>query len=103
MQKFVFWTGVYNLIIGSIFLISGSTNLFRIQAPAVALRLWLPAILVIYLSILLIFCSRHLPERASLVFWEGNTRIAINLPLAWVISWVCPCSRISAQDLLPDR
>lgn len=83
MQKFVFWTGVYNLIVGSVFLIPGSTNIFGIQAPEVALWLWLPAILVIYLGILLIFCSRRLPERASLVFWEGITRIAVFLPLAW--------------------
>lgn len=83
MQKFVFWTGVYNLIVGSVFLIPGSTNLVGIQAPEVMLWLWLPAILVIYLGILLIFCSRRLPERASLVFWEGIARIAVFVPLAW--------------------
>jgi hypothetical protein len=83
MQKFVFWTGVYNLIVGSVFLIPGSTNIFAIQAPDVMLWLWLPAILVIYLGILLILCSRRLAERASLVFWEGIARIAVFVPLAW--------------------
>ncbi len=83
MQKFVFWTGVYNIIIGGSFLIPGLTNLLNIQAPQVALWLYLPAILVIYLGILLIFCSRRLPERASLVFWEGIARIAVFVPLAW--------------------
>ncbi|MCL4263386.1 MAG: hypothetical protein KJ069_09230 [Anaerolineae bacterium] len=83
MQQFVFWTGVYNLIVGSVFLIPGSTNIVGIEAPEVMLWLWLPAILVIYLGILLIFCSRRLAERASLVFWEGIARIAVFIPLAW--------------------
>lgn len=31
MQQFVFWTGVYNLIVGSVFLIPGSTNIVGID------------------------------------------------------------------------
>ncbi len=31
MQQFVFWTGVYNLIVSSVFLIPGSTNLVGID------------------------------------------------------------------------
>jgi hypothetical protein len=83
MQKFVFWTGIYNIVVGIVLLIPGVLNMLGIQPPQPIFWLWLPASLVIYLGIVLIFCSRNLPGRASLVYWESFARLAAFALLAW--------------------
>ena len=75
MQKFVFWTGAYNIFLGASFFIPGLPGLLGIQTTDSNFWLWLPAVLVIYLGILLIFCSRNLRDRGTLVYWEGILRI----------------------------
>lgn len=83
MQTFVFWTGVYNIVLGISFLIPGFAALLGLQEPESIFWLWLPATFVIYLGIMLIFCSRRLTTRAPLVFWEGILRLAAFALLAW--------------------
>lgn len=75
MQKFVFWTGIYNILLGVGFLIPSIPSLSGIQGTSSLFWLWLPAVLVIYLGILLILCSRDLNTRGTLVYWEGILRI----------------------------
>jgi hypothetical protein len=75
MHQFVFWTGIYNIVLASGFLIPGFVRSLGIQLPESNLWLWLPAVLVIYLGLLLVLCSRKLETRATLVYWEGVLRV----------------------------
>ena len=77
MRKFVFGTGVYNVLVGISFLIPGLPSLFGIQTPTSDFWVWLPSFFVIYFGILLIICSRNLSARGTLVIWEGILRIIV--------------------------
>jgi hypothetical protein len=76
MRKFVFWTGVYNVILAVSSLIPAVAKILGLAVPESRFYLWLPGILIIYLGILLILASRNLHDRASLVYWEGILRLA---------------------------
>ena len=82
MKKFVFWTGVYNVLLGLGFLLPPLVEFLGVPVPESAVWVQLPATFVIYLGILLILCSRSLRSRASIVCWEGILRIAAFLLLA---------------------
>ena len=82
MEKFVFGTGVYNVLLGLGFLFPPLLDFLRVPAPESAVWVQLPATLVIYLGVLLILCSRKLRSRASIVWWEGILRFAAFLLLA---------------------
>jgi hypothetical protein len=82
MQKFVFWTGVYNIFLGLGFLFPPLVNFLQVPAPESGVWVRLPATIVIYLGVLLIICSRNLRARASIVYWEGILRIGLFLLLA---------------------
>jgi len=75
MKKFVFWTGVYNIFLGAGFLIPAIPKSLGIQLPISNFWLWLVAVLVIYLGLLLVLCSRNLKTRATIVYWEGVLRV----------------------------
>ena len=75
MKQFVFWTGVYNILLAVSSLIPAVAELLGLAAPDTRFYVWLPGILIIYLGIVLILASRNLHERASLVFWEGILRL----------------------------
>lgn len=76
MKKFVFWTGVYNILLAVSSLIPQLSNILGLTVPDSRFYLWLPGILIIYLGVMLILASRNLDERASIVFWEGILRLA---------------------------
>jgi hypothetical protein len=82
MKKFVFWTGIYNIFTGLGFLIPPLVALLQVNAPEDGFWVRLPAIIVIFLGILLIICSRNLNARASIVFWEGILRVVLFFLLA---------------------
>jgi hypothetical protein len=77
MKKFVFWTGIYNLLLGLGFLFPTLVRFLRVPVPESRVWVQLPATIVIYLGILLILCSRRLQSRASIVCWEGILRIIV--------------------------
>ena len=81
MKKFVFWTGVYNIVLGLGFLLPPLVNFLQVPAPESGFWVRLPAIMVIYLGILLVICSRNLQARASIIYWEGILRIVLALLL----------------------
>ncbi len=83
MKKFVFWTGIYNILLGAGFLIPGFPALLGIQAPDSNFWLWLPAVFAIFLGLFLILCSRNLNARGILVYWEGILRVFVFLLLAY--------------------
>jgi hypothetical protein len=76
MSKFVFWTGVYNIIAGISFLFPGIVSLLGVKLPESNFWVWVVASTVIYVGIALVLCSRKLADRASLVYWEGILRVA---------------------------
>jgi hypothetical protein len=82
MKKFVFWTGVYNIVLGLGFLLPPLVDFLQVSAPASGFWVRLPATIVIYLGVMLVICSRKLGERASIVYWEGILRILLFLLLA---------------------
>ncbi len=82
MKKFVFWTGVYNILLGLGFLFPPLIDFLQVPVPESGVWVQLPAIIVIYLGLLLILCSRSLRSRASIVYWEGVLRIVIFFLLA---------------------
>jgi len=75
MEKFVFWTGIYDLAVGIGFFIPGMAAALGIKEPESLFFSWSPALLVLYLGVLLIFCSRNLRARGTLVYWEGILRV----------------------------
>jgi len=75
MQKFIFWTGVYDIIVGIGLSFPWFTTLLRIKLPNSNFWLWFAAAVVIYVGISLIFCSRNLQSRAPLVLWCGIIKI----------------------------
>jgi len=76
MKKFVFWTGIYNVVAGISFLFPGIASLLGVKLPESNFWVWFAAAAVIYLGIALVLCSRNLAARASLVYWEGILRVA---------------------------
>ena len=82
MKKFVFWTGVYNIVLGLGFLLPPLVDFLQVPVPEAGVWVRLPATMVIYLGVLLILCSRNLRARASIVYWEGILRIGLFLLLA---------------------
>jgi hypothetical protein len=82
MKKFVFWTGLYNILLGLGFLFPPLVGFLRVPVPESGIWVQLPATIVIYLGIMLILCSRSLKARASIVCWEGILRIVAFLLLA---------------------
>ena len=82
MPKFIFWTGVYNIVLGLGFLLPPLVEFLQVPAPASGFWVRLPATIVIYLGIMLVICSKKLRERASIVYWEGILRVALFLLLA---------------------
>lgn len=75
MRKFVFWTGIYNIVVGISFLFPKLVRLLGVKLPESNFWVWIVAAAVIYLGIVLVLCSRNLAARASLVCWEGLLRI----------------------------
>lgn len=75
MKKFVFWTGIYNIVVALVISCPWVVQLLGVPLPLSYFWLWFAAALVIYLGIALVLCSRNLKDRASLVYWEGILRI----------------------------
>ena len=75
MRKFVFWTGIYDIVGGVLLIILVIAGYFGKLPPLGKLVCCTILLLFFYLGIVLILCSRDLRNRASLVYWEGVLRI----------------------------
>ena len=75
MKKFVFWTGIYDLAVGIGFFFPALAQLLGVQQPKSLFFSWSPALLTTFLGVVLILCSRNLPARGTIVYWEGILRI----------------------------
>jgi hypothetical protein len=74
MKAFVFWTGITNLFAGVAFQFPAfSALILPSEQPGVYMHLF--GLLVIFLGTTLVFCSRDLTHRGTLVVWEGILRV----------------------------
>ena len=83
MQKFVFWSGVYNIVAGFSLFFPMFYELMRIRHPNSVFWSEAFGFFVICLGILLVICSRDLKSRASLVYWEGVFRLIFFAHMTW--------------------
>jgi hypothetical protein len=74
MKRWVFWTGVGDLVLGVAFLFTRVSE-FVLPAGEPGQLLWLFGISVAFFGLMLIFCSRDLKHRGDLVIWEGILRL----------------------------
>lgn len=83
MKKFVFLTGILNVILGILFALPGVMQTAGIQPPENPFWLMFPAIFLFFLGIILMYSSRDLENRATIVFWDGLSRVAAFLGVSW--------------------
>lgn len=76
MQRFVFATGIYNILLGVTFYIPFLPEVLGIRMPPSLFWILLPATLAMGLGVMLIYCSRDLQHRAVVVLAEGMLRLA---------------------------
>lgn len=83
MAKFVYWTGIYNILVGFSFFFPVIHIRLGIVLPDSVFWTELVGLLVVFLGAMLIWCSRELSARATLVYWEGLVRLVAFLLMGW--------------------
>ena len=83
MKNFVFLTGILNIILGVLFAVPGVVDLAGVKPPENPFWLMFPAIFLFFLGFILIYSSRDLENRATIVFWDGLSRVAAFLGVSW--------------------
>ncbi len=80
ISSFVFWSGIYNAALASSLLCPAVYRAIGLNVcnPVWA---WLIAGFLAYTSVVLVFASRDLRRRASLVYWEALLRFVAALLL----------------------
>lgn len=78
MKKFVLWTGILGAISGVGLLVP---SIYKLLMPSEnpGLLSSLYGMLAVFLGTMLIFCSRDLRHRGTLVVWEGILRVSVFL------------------------
>jgi len=78
MRRFVFWTGMISLSVGLGLQFQGlAAHLMPSAEPGMLLRLC--GLMVVFVGITLILCSRDLKQRGTLVLWEGLLRLGVSV------------------------
>jgi hypothetical protein len=75
MKRFVFWTGIYDIVGGLYFLSPAIVELLGIRVPEARFWSWMVGVLIIYLGVVLVLSSFDLAARGALVYWEGVLRM----------------------------
>jgi hypothetical protein len=75
MKRFVFWTGIIDVLAGASLQYPGIAALLM-PSQRTGMLLDLFSLALAFLGIMLIFCSRDLEHRANLVIWDGLLRVA---------------------------
>ena len=83
MATFVYWTGIYNLLLAGAVFFPALLRMLGIRMPDSVLWTEIIAWIVAFLGVMLILCSRNLKARASIVYWGGWLRIAAAVELCW--------------------
>lgn len=75
MKRFVFWTGIYNILAGSSFFFPPLISMLGIKIPESYFWLSVPAATFVFTGVTLVLSSRNLEARGSIVYWEAVLRI----------------------------
>lgn len=75
MKKFVYWTGIYNIVLGLSFFIPGYFELIGFNTPTSLYWTLNLGFFVIFIGLTLVYCSRDLATRANLVYINAFLRI----------------------------
>ena len=75
MRKFVFWTGIYDIVMAGTLACPRVVKMLRVPLPDSYFWLWFAAALVMYLGVVLVISSRNIKARAPLIYWEGILRL----------------------------
>ncbi len=75
MKKFVFWTGIYDIVMAGTISCPWVVKMLGVPLPESYFWLWFAAALVIYLGVVLVIASRNMKARAPLIYWEGILRV----------------------------
>ncbi|MBW6499590.1 MAG: hypothetical protein K0B09_14470 [Bacteroidales bacterium] len=76
MKKFVFLSGLLNVFLGLLFTVPAVIRLAGIEPPENPFWLMFPAVFLFFLGFILIYSSRDLQNRATIVLWDGLSRVA---------------------------
>ena len=83
VKKFVFLTGLLNVLLGVLFTMPGLIRLAGVEPPDHSFWLMFPAVFLFFLGIILMICSRDLKNRSTIVFWDGMSRVAAFFGCLW--------------------
>ena len=83
MKAFVFWTGIYNIVVGFSVFFPKLFAMLGVRLPDHVAWTEMIAVLIMILGVMLVVCSRDLATRAPVVVWEGIGRLAAFLHLGW--------------------
>lgn len=75
MKAFVFWTGIMNFSFGLGFMFPAMAQYLGEVAPTLVWSQLLGVILM-FLGVILVLCSRDIERYATIICWEGVVRIA---------------------------
>ena len=75
MKKFVFWTGIYDIVMAGTISCPWVAKMLGVPLPESYFWLWFAAALVIYLGVVLVISSRNMKARAPVIYWEGILRL----------------------------
>lgn len=83
MKKFVFLSGLLNVILAVLFTMPGLIRLAGVEPPDHPFWLMFPAVFLFFLGIILMVSSRDLERRSTIVFWDGMSRVAAFFGCLW--------------------
>jgi len=75
MRKFIFWTGIYDIVMAGTISCPWVVKMLGVPLPESYFWLWFAAALVIYLGVVLVISSRNIKTRAPVIYWEGILRL----------------------------
>ena len=75
MKKFVFWSGIYDIVMAGTLACPWVVRMMGVTLPESYFWLWFAAALVMYLGVVLVISSRDIKARAPVIYWEGILRL----------------------------
>lgn len=83
MKKFIFVSGILNILLGILFTLPGVIRMAGVEPPENPFWLMFPAIFLFCLGFILIYSSKDLENRSTIVFWDGLSRVAAFVGCLW--------------------
>ncbi len=83
MKKFVFLSGLLNVLLGILFTMPSVIREAGVEPPDHPFWLLFPAVFLFSLGIILMVSSRDLENRSTIIFWDGMSRVAAFAGCGW--------------------